>query len=71
MEAVSAVNGQIALAFYEFIDARLDEELHTKYPTAESTLAVKEYREKYRAAKKEHDDLVDNSHYGPSAEARQ
>jgi hypothetical protein len=66
---VTAVDERAALAFYEFIDARLDEELRTKYPTTNSTPAVEEYREKYRAAKKEHDALVGALHRGDQDQA--
>lgn len=59
---MTAVDARTPLAFYEFIGARLDEELRTKYPTTDSTPAMDEYREKYGAAKKEHDDLVDALH---------
>ncbi|MGW3627802.1 hypothetical protein [Streptomyces sp. NPDC000880] len=59
------VDVQIGLALYEFIDARLDDELRTEYPTADSTPAV----EKYRAARKEHDDLVDALQRGDQANA--
>jgi hypothetical protein len=69
MASQSAVDERIAHTFYEFIDARLDEELRTKYPTADSTPAVEEYRQKYRAAKKEHDDLVDALHRGDQEQA--
>ncbi|WP_399553969.1 hypothetical protein [Streptomyces anulatus] len=57
------------LAFYEFIGARLDEELRAKYPTTDSTPAMDEYRQKYGAAKKEHDDLVDALHRGDQEQA--
>ncbi|MFF8696225.1 hypothetical protein ACF08W_28840 [Streptomyces sp. NPDC015144] len=66
---MTAVNERAGLAFYEFIDARLDEELRTKYPTTDSTPAVEEYREKYRAAKQEYDDLVDALHRGDQEQA--
>ncbi|SEE84963.1 hypothetical protein SAMN05216483_6781 [Streptomyces sp. 2131.1] len=66
---MTAVDEQTGLAFYEFIDARLDEELRTKYPTTDSTPAMEEYRQKYCAAKKEHDDLVDALHRGDQEQA--
>ncbi|MEU9355026.1 hypothetical protein AB0D65_29530 [Streptomyces griseoloalbus] len=66
---MTAVDAPTALTFYEFIEARLDEELRAKYPTADSTPAVEEYREKFRAAKKEHGDLVDALHRGDEEQA--
>lgn len=66
---MTAVDERTALAFVEFIDTRLDEELRTKYPTADSTSAVNEYRDRYRAVKKEHADLVDALHRGDQEQA--
>ncbi|MFI6142432.1 hypothetical protein ACIBCC_30100 [Streptomyces griseus] len=66
---MTAVDARTPLAFYEFIGARLDEELRAEYPTTDSTPAMDEYRLKYGAAKKEHDDLVDALHRGDQEHA--
>jgi hypothetical protein len=38
---MTVVDERVALAFYEFSNARLDEELRTKHPTEDGTPAVR------------------------------
>ncbi|MET8270736.1 hypothetical protein [Streptomyces sp. NPDC005096] len=66
---MSVLDEQAALAWYGFIDARLDEELRKQYPTTDGTPAVEEYRNQYRAAKDEHQALVDALHRGDQDQA--
>ncbi|MBK3639507.1 hypothetical protein [Streptomyces sp. MBT33] len=62
MTSTVPIDEPTALAWYEFVQERLAEELHEAYPTTDSTPAVDAYREQYRAVQANHQDLVDALH---------
>ncbi|MFI5990253.1 hypothetical protein ACIBAC_00165 [Streptomyces sp. NPDC051362] len=66
---MTAVDEQIALAYYEFVQARHADELREQYPTADSAPAVEAYQERHRAAQEEHQALVDALHRGDEEKA--
>ncbi|MEE1764367.1 hypothetical protein [Streptomyces sp. SP18BB07] len=68
---MTAVDEQLALAFYEFVQERHAEELGEAYPTEDSTPAVETYRGQYRAAQAAHQDVVDALHRGDQAAAEE
>ncbi|MEU3282746.1 hypothetical protein [Streptomyces antibioticus] len=65
------VDEQIALTWYEFVQERHAEELRQAYPTEDSTPAVDTYREQYRAAQADHQDVVDALHRGDQEAAEE
>jgi hypothetical protein len=66
---VTAVDEQLAGAFYAFIQDRYADELREQYPTGDSTPAVETYREQYREVQEEHQALVDALHRGDQEQA--
>lgn len=72
MSPVSAVVPSEAWvrAVYEFVDARLDEELREEYPTADSEPAVDVYRVRLGEAQAAHRGFVDAVHRGDQDAAR-
>jgi hypothetical protein len=66
---VTAVDEQITLAFYAFIQDRYADELREQYPTGDSSPAVDVYREQYREAQEEHQALADALRRGDQEQA--
>ncbi|MFF7169708.1 hypothetical protein [Streptomyces pseudovenezuelae] len=64
MTSAVPIDEPTALAWYEFVQEQLAEELREAYPTADSTPAVDTYREQYRAVQANHQGLVDALHRG-------
>ncbi|KUL27329.1 hypothetical protein ADL12_30240 [Streptomyces regalis] len=60
----------VARAVYEFVDARLDEELRAEYPTADSEPAVDVYRVRLGEAQAAHQGFVDAVYRGDLDAAR-
>ncbi|MDH6522029.1 hypothetical protein [Streptomyces sp. SAI-090] len=72
MSAVSAVVPSEAWvrAVYEFVDARLDEELRAEYPTADSEPVVDVYRVRLGEAQTAYRGFVEAVHRGDQDAAR-
>ncbi|MGW0767754.1 hypothetical protein [Streptomyces sp. NPDC002676] len=64
MTSAETVTEQDAARWYEFVQERHAEKLRESYPTEDSTPVTNTYREQYRAAQANYQDVVDAVHRG-------